>query len=473
MKKIYITTTIPYVNSTPHIGHALEFVQADIYARFCRRLNFDVYLQSGTDEHSIKCVKAAKSEEKSTSDLVDTYAREFLLTLNKLNISIDNFIRTSELCHKRSVKKFFKRLDKSDLYKKDYQGLYCEGCEDFYKEDELVDGYCPKHNVAPVKVKEKNYFFRLSRYQDEIEQLIACDIIEIFPKYRKNEILQFIKKGLHDFSTTRSLDRTKGWGIPYPFDEQQVVYVWTDALINYLSGIGFEDVDKWEKYWNSQTLKIHVLGKDVWKFHAIYWIGLLLSAKLPLPNKLLIHGFLTNEGEKISKTLGNADSLFSDINRYGTEGVRYFLARGVSPFADGNYSKDLLKNYYNNEIVNGLGNLISRLTTLCEKAGLDEVITGREDHIDLRELYNTFEYRQICEYLVQKTTEINQEINHQRPWQYIKADIELLHKLLRNWINRVREIIYWFSPILPETCDIADKAVKNPIKKSGAIFQHL
>ena len=264
--------------------------------------------------------------------------------------------------------RLWRQLRSEDMYRKSYAGLYCTGCEDFYLERDLVDGLCPDHGAPPVEVEEENYFFRLSAYQEQIEALISTDRIQIVPAKRKKEVLRFVESGLQDISISRDAGRVGGWGIPVPGDPSQVIYVWIDALINYISGPGFAAGDGWKEFWNEEVKKTHVIGKNVWKFHAVYWPALLLSAGLPPPDEILIHGFLTENGRKISKSQGTAINPFACAEKYGADGVRYYLLRAVSPFDDGDFSCERLGQLYNADLANGLGNLCSRLTNLCQRS---------------------------------------------------------------------------------------------------------
>lgn len=298
----FITTAIPYVNSKPHVGFAQELLIADAIARTCRQNGFSAILQTGTDDNAFKNVISAKELGVDPIDFINTNARQFEELLPALNIKANLFVRTSSLEHATSVRYFLSRLQDEDIYTAPYDGLYCQGCEDFYKERDLINGLCPDHKKPPGKINERNIFFRLSIYQSKIYSLIESDRLKITPRSKKKEILSFISSGLEDISLSRSALRNQNWGIPYPGHADQIVYVWIDALINYISGLGYGSGESWQKVWNEETYKIHVIGKNVWKLHAIYWIGLLLSAKLPLPNEIAIHGFLTIAGEKISKS---------------------------------------------------------------------------------------------------------------------------------------------------------------------------
>lgn len=366
----YITTAIPYVNAQPHIGHALEYVQTDALARAYRQRGLDVRFQTGTDENSLKNVQAAEREGLSTAELVARNAQQFAGLRSVLNLSFDDFIRTSaELRHVAGVYKLWRRCAaRGDIYVRAYRGLYCVGCEQFYDEAELVDGRCPTHGTVPEAVEEENYFFRLSRYADELLQRIEAGQLCIVPESRQREVISFIRRGLHDFSISRSHTRARGWGIPVPDDPSQVIYVWFDALANYISALGYgEESPAYQRYWANSAQRIHVIGKDITRFHAIYWPAMLLSAGLPLPTTIVVHGFLTVEGRKISKSLGNAVDPTALVEQYGADAVRYFLLRKIPASEDGDYSAAELARAYTGDLADQLGNLVSRVITLIRQ----------------------------------------------------------------------------------------------------------
>ena len=372
-KRSYITTAIPYVNAAPHIGFALELAQADATARCHRASGRTTRLQTGTDENAFKNVEAAAVAGAGTLDWVDSRSGQFRQLADRLHVGYDRFIRTTEEAHVRGVHRFWQSLRPDDIVRKSYSGLYCSGCEDFLFPKDLVNGCCPDHLVAPVEVAETNYFFRLSSYREQLLRWLSSDAVTIRPDWRRGEILSFVRAGLQDISISRPATRSAGWGVAVPGDDSQVVYVWIDALINYLTGLGYGTDDRWQEWWNDDTKKIHVIGKNVWKFHAVYWPALLLSAGLPLPDELVIHGFLTIDGRKIGKSLGNAIAPDDFIQRYGADAVRYFLLRAVPQFGDSDFSADRFAAVYEADLANGLGNLVSRLFTLAARSGLEAV----------------------------------------------------------------------------------------------------
>ncbi|OGO37885.1 MAG: methionine--tRNA ligase [Chloroflexi bacterium RBG_16_57_8] len=450
---VYVTTSIPYVNARPHVGHALELIQADVIARYHRLLSHSTRLQTGTDENAFKNVLSARAENISTQELVDRNSLLFQELAVALDISHDSFIRTTSDQHKRAVQRFWHRLKKGDIYVKRYRGLYCTGCEDFYLERDLVGGRCPDHGTQPAEVHEDNYFFRLSDYGDRLIELLGSSKLRIVPETRKNEVLSFVSRGLQDISISRPRERSGGWGIPVPGDPSQVVYVWIDALINYVSGLGYGDDDSvWRDYWGADTLKVHVIGKNVWKFHAVYWPALLMSTGLTLPDELVVHGFLTENGEKISKSKGSAIDPFATIKDYGTDAVRYYLLRGTSPFGDGDFSIPGLKRLYNSDLANGLGNLVSRVATLADRAkyGKHDCSTIPSAPDGYHESLGRYEFDNALKALWAIVTHLNQDIDRKRPWEALrKSNAPQMKAPLTEWLGELRRVACWLAPFLP------------------------
>ncbi len=380
MAKFYITTTIPYANAPPHIGFALEIVQADVLARWNRLLGKDVFFLTGTDEHGVKNYQTAKKEGLPTQKFVDKNSDSFEKLTEELNISNSYFIRTTDKkTHWPGVVKMWEDLvKKGDIYKKEYTGNYCSGCERFVTDKDLVEGKCLNHpNLKIEKISEENYFFKLSKYSDKIKKLIKSDKLKISPEKWKNDFLSLIKDGLTDISFSRDKKHLP-WGIPVPGDDNQVMYVWCDALTNYLTGIGFPN-KKFEKFWPAD---IHVVGKDMLRFHTGIWPGMLLSAGLPLPKEVIVHGFLTVGGKKMSKSSGNVVSPLKLLEKYSADSLRYSLLRSTPFGDDGDFSEKALVARHNNELANKLGNLVSRVATLAEKYGFEK--KTRDQHLPER-----------------------------------------------------------------------------------------
>ena len=477
MDKVNVTTSIPYVNGRPHVGFALELVQADAIARYHRLTDKQTRFQTGTDENAFTNVLSAQEQGIGTRELVDRNSEVFRTLGEVLNCSADDFVRTSKEPHRRGVHALWKLLQPGDVYRKNYRGLYCIRCEDYYLERDLVDGRCPDHEIEPVEVEEENYFFRLSAYQEQIEALLESGRIAVVPAKRQREVLSFVKQGLRDFSISRSAERVDDWGIEVPDDPTQVIYVWIDALINYISGPGFGSSKAWKAHWNEEVRKIHVIGKDVWKFHAVYWPALLLSAGLPLPDEIIVHGFLTVNGRKISKSLGNAVDPFECVEKFGTDGVRYYLLRAVSPFDDGDFSTGRLRDLYNADLANGLGNLVSRLTTLAERGGYGCFETNEvpEPPAGFQKAIEGYEFNRALESLWAPISQVNREIDAEKPWELLKTDKdEQLRHHLNRWLGELRRTGYWLQPFLPDAGGKVLKALgQKPIRAFGNLFPRI
>jgi len=363
----YLTTSIPYVNSSPHVGFALELVQADTYARHYRLLGRDVRFQCGTDDNSLKNVRAAEAAGQAVADFVGANGDSFERLGEKLDISNDDFVRTSrDPRHVGCVHSLWNACAaRGDLYRKAYEGFYCVGCEQFYDPSELDDGKCPEHAVALEIVREENWFFRLSRYGDQILALIEAGELQVTPAHRRNEITALLRRGLTDISVSRSAERARGWGVPVPGGDE-VVYVWFDALANYLTGLGHGTDDALRRhYWTKSGARLHFVGKGISKFHAIYWPATLLSAGLPLPTTICVHGYLTVDGRKIGKSAGNGIAPDRLIEAYGTpDALRYYLLRHIRSADDGDFSEDRLDAAWSGELGGQLGNLANRVLAL-------------------------------------------------------------------------------------------------------------
>ncbi|MCX5884932.1 MAG: methionine--tRNA ligase, partial [Proteobacteria bacterium] len=361
-KKFYITTPIYYVNDIPHIGHAYTTVAADVLARYHRLSGFEVFFLTGTDEHGKKVEKTALENGEKPIELADRVVKRFQDLWKRLTISHDDFIRTSQERHRKAVQKFFLTIqERGDIYLGEYEDWYCVPCETFLTEKQLVGGKCPDCFRPTERVKEESYFFRLSRYQQRLLDHIASHPEFIQPLTRRNEIVSFVKEGLRDISISRT---SFSWGIPVPGNEKHVVYVWFDALVNYLTAIGYPDE---EKRLNTFWPAVHLMGKDILRFHAVYWPTFLMSAGLPLPEKIFAHGWWTVDGEKMSKSLGNVVNPNQIIDRYGTDAFRYFLLREVPFGIDGDFSHKALVNRINSDLANDLGNLFSRSLSMANR----------------------------------------------------------------------------------------------------------
>lgn len=466
LKKFYVTAAIPYVNAAPHIGHALEFIQVDAIARYHKLLGEKVTTLTGSDENALKNVQAAEKARVPIQEFVDKNARLFLEFTNKINASFDVFQKGTNPIHFKSSQELWNRCFKNgDIYKKNYEGLYCVGCEAFYSSDEINNkGECYEHpGKKLVKVSEENYFFKLSAYQEQLTELISSNKLKIYPEFRKNEILSFLKEPLHDISISRSNERAKNWGVPIPNDLNQRMYVWFDALNIYRSGVD-------EKTWPAD---LHVIGKGIIRFHAVYWPAFLLSAGMPLPKVIFAHGYLTINGQKMSKTIGNIVDPLEIINRYGVDALRYYLLREIPSYNDGDFSYKRLGEIYSSDLSNELGNLVMRITTLAQKDGLEikSIINYRFPINDeTKKQYDNFEFNLILEYIWKQIKMHNKQIDDFAPW---KKSTEERKDFLINSLNKINQIGFELQPFLPETAKKILKSTVGKISKISPLFPRL
>lgn len=459
MNKFYITAAIPYVNAAPHIGHAFEFVQADTIARYHKVLGDNTLLLSGADENALKNVQAAEKEKITVQELVNKNSKLFEDLAKKLNINFDVFQRGSNPQHYSSSQKLW-NLCQKDIYKKTYTGLYCVGCEQFYEKEELNDqGECFEHPGKKLEeVSEENYFFKLSNYQKQIEEILESCKLQIAPEHRKNEILAFVKKGLKDISISRSNERAKNWGVPVPNDNSQRMYVWFDALNIYKSGV--ED-KKDQEWWPAD---VHVIGKGITRFHAVYWPAFLLSAGLPLPKHLFVHEYITVNGQKMSKTVGNVLDPIPLIEKYGADALRYYLLAKISPFSDGDFSEEKFKEAYNADLANGLGNLVARVAKLCERVTLKSspIPVLSEDY---KKGIESFRFNEVLENIWNEIKILDQQINTREPWKI--TDEKKLTEILQTSVDGILNIANQLKPFLPKTAEKIEEQFKGPNIKSG------
>lgn len=477
-KNVYITTSIPYVNAKPHIGFALEYVEADMLARYYREITgYNTRLQTGSDENSLKNVEAAEKAGEPVADYVERHAAAFMALKDLLHGSYDDFIRTREDRHIKGAQHLWSSCKPEDIYKKSYKGLYCVGCEAFYLEKDLAeDGTCPVHKKPLQVVEEENYFFKLSNYQDQLKEAIESGEMEIKPESRKNEILSFIEGGLEDFSISRSQERAKRWGVPVPGDDSQVMYVWFDALSNYINALGFgsDDSSLYEQFWCSENSKtIHVIGKDINRFHTVYWPAMLMSAGQPLPKQVLVHGFFTINGEKISKSLGNVIAPEELTDKYGTDATRFLLLREMPATSDGDLSFEKLDLRYK-ELANQFGNLISRTAAMSVsyfEGELDEVDHGLDNlKKELSEKIDNFELKEYIDLLMQETWKLNEKIETEAPFKTVKENPKAAKKTLSETRSVLLELVKLMKPVMPEKMTIAEDALSQTVNKVEPLF---
>ena len=476
MKKFYIPTSIVYTNLSPHIGFALELIQADVLARYHRLLSEDVFFLTGTDENGAKVAKAAEEAGKSPKNFVDEIVKKVKELKEVLNLSNDDFIRTSDKKrHWSAVEKVWLKLkENGDIYKKKYKGLYCVGCEAFVKEKDLVDGKCLIHEKNPEVIEEENYFFRLSKYQNKLKKIIRAEKIKIIPETRKSELLNFITQGLEDTSCSRSREKLE-WGIPVPGDNTQTVYVWLEALGNYLSALDYAtNGDKFKKFWPPD---VHCIGKDIFiRFHGSLWPAMLLSLKLELPKTIFVHGFITVAGQKMSKSLGNVVDPFELVKKYGTDAVRYFFLREIPATEDGDFTYDKFEQRYNADLANGLGNLVARVITLAKKSIIQnpksKINPKFKTRIDKtrREYKKALEQFKFNEALISVWELISfcdRYIEKEKPWEEKSTQKGVISNLLFA-VNNIAELL---QPFLPGTSEKIFQQLKT--RKSKPLFPRI
>ena len=450
MKNIYITTAIPYVNGLPHIGHAEDYLLADIYKRYQELLGNSVRFQAGTDEHGNKIEKKAKSLGIDTQKYVDDNAKKFQEFIARFDVKYTDYIRTSDPKHMQRVQELWQKLSKH-IYTASYDGWYCEGCESFVTEKEYTEnqGICPDHQTPYNRLSESNYYFRISDFKDEIRAKIESGEMQILPEFRKNEILKLLADA-PDVSISRPKSHLS-WGIPVPGDDSQVMYVWMDALTNYITVLGYPDQDI-SQYWPAA---VSIVGKDILRFHAILWPAILLGLGLPLPKTLLSHGFILANGAKMSKSIGNVVDPIEVLDKHGVDAFRYFFSRHIDTFLDSDFSWEKFENAYNNELANDYGNLVQRLATLCKKNQVSLVDAPvLEFTPEYRELMDNFNFSAAIDYVWSQVQLINKHIEDQKPWTVAKTDPEAAKQILLNLVSELLQVNHMLKPFLPITATI-------------------
>lgn len=462
-KKYYITTTLPYVNAQPHIGFALEIIQADSIARFHKEvLKEEVVFNFGTDEHGQKIYQKSLEANIDPQEYCNEYAAKFDALKKALNLSYTNFIRTTDPKHIKAAQEFWKICDKNgDIYKKLYKTKYCVGCELEKTDSELVDGKCPLHPKNTIEIiEEENYFFKFSKYQQVLLDFYEKNPDFVIPSGKFNEIKSFVKEGLQDFSISR-LKSKMPWGIDVPGDEKQVMYVWFDALVNYISTLGWpENKENYDNFWPG----IQVAGKDNLRQQTATWQAMLASAGLAFSKQIFIHGFITVNGQKISKSLGNTINPIEVAEKYGTDALRYYLLSKINPYEDSDFSFDKFEETYNGELANGLGNLTSRVAKLCENSGFEFPETKITENEKITKSLEQYRFDEALKIIWEEISQTDQFINEEEPWT-LKGDE--LKKVLIHLVDHIRAVAFNLKPFLPDTSEKIESQFKGPKIKSG------
>ncbi|HEU4715880.1 MAG TPA: methionine--tRNA ligase [Candidatus Saccharimonadales bacterium] len=479
-KKLYITTAIPYVNGTPHIGNALDYLLADIWTRYQKQNGRDVRFQVGTDEHGNKIAAKATELGLTPQEYTDKMYGNFELLMKKVDAQYTDFIRTTEPHHEGAVQYIWQKLQPY-IYKSSYDGWYCMGHEAFFTEKEVAEtnGICPDHQKPYEKVSEENYYLRTSEFTDRIREAIETGRMEIVPEFRKNEFLELMKDGLKDVSISRP-KKSLSWGIPVPGDPEQVMYVWLDALANYITVLGYPDREGWQEYWPAD---VQVVGKDILRFHAGIWPAMLLGLELPLPKKLLVHGFVNVGGAKMSKTVGNVIDPVEIIEGYGLDAFRYFFTRHIPTQDDGDFTWEKFENAYNNELGNDLGNLVSRVASMVSRyqAGvIGDAPKGEHDMGPYRSAIDELRFDRALDEVWMTVRSLNQYLESVKPWEIAKkreseAEAEAhLAEVLGHAVQTLLQVGDMLVPFMPETSAIIEKAFASgvivPIEREGGIF---
>jgi methionyl-tRNA synthetase len=469
----YVTTSIPYVNGEPHLGHALEFLMADVLARYARKEGKPVIYSTGTDEHGLKVAEKAAELKIAPKALADQMSAKFRELQKALNISNDRFIRTTDSGHEQRAQIVWKNLAK-DIYKGKYIGWYCTGDEAFFTEATVKanNGVCPNHNRPYEKIQEENYFFKLTKYAPQIQKAIESTAFQVIPVSRKHEILQVIKDGLEDISISRPKQKID-WGIPVPGDPTQVMYVWFEALMNYITVLGYPEHKDFKDFWPAN---VQVIGKDILRFHAAIWPGMLLGLGLPLPKQLYVHGFINIDGKKMSKSLDNYITPAEILKKYPADVFRYFFLRHIPSYEDGDFSWERLEAAYNNELANELGNAVQRtaaMITKYENGIIGDIPESQHDVAQYREAIEACRFDKALDEVWEQVRGLNQYIDEAKPWELAKAkDDEHLRDVLAYQTSALLEIADMLEPFMPETADRIQQVFKEGVIRptKGTLF---
>lgn len=474
-KKFYITTTLPYVNAKPHIGFALEIIQADVVARLKTMQGYDVFFNTGTDEHGQKIYQKAVEEGKDPQAYTNEYAEKFKGLKLALNLSYNNFIRTTDENHKEAAQEIWNRCLKNGFIERGtYQAKYCVGCELEKQDSELENGICPVHpNLKIENIEEENYFFKFSKFQKQLLKYYKDNPVFVVPANRLTEIENFVKSGLQDFSISR-LKEKMPWGVPVPNDDKHVMFVWFDALTNYISALGWpENTEKFEKFWGTvkRPNALQVAGKDNLRQQSSMWQAMLMAAGLPPTKQIFIHGFITSDGQKMSKSLGNVIDPIEYVEKYGTDALRYYLLAKINPVDDSDFTKEKFEDTYNADLANGLGNLVSRVARLCEKSKFMFKSKETKLYPEVIKALEEFRFDNALKFIRDKITLIDQDINKSEVW---KLEGKELKARLQYYLEEIAEIALNLKPFLPETTQKIAKVFSGvKIKMADPLFPRL
>lgn len=474
-KTLYITTSIPYANAIPHIGFALELLWADVLARQYRSEDFDVRFSTGTDEHGLKMHQKAEEQGIPPQQFADEMSKKFHDLCLMLNVQETDFIRTTDERHRTAAQVLWRKIAASDvIYMGNFEGLYCVGCEEFKMPKDLVNDFCPLHNTAPILVREQNYFFRLSAFQDRIVHWYQQHPESIFPQSRFREMQEFVSQGLRDVPISRPSSKLP-WGVPVPDDPKHVMYVWFEALINYLSVIGFGTSEEWLRWWPAD---VHIIGKDINRFHSVLWPAMLMAADLALPKKIAVHGFISVEGQKMSKTIGNVIAPETLIARYSLDGMRYVLLREIPFTGDGDFSYARFDALYTAELSNGIGNCFSRVTNMIEKY-CDGIIVmplwkDRQELATIRSLFTSYQFDRAIQMIAEWVKIIDVMLEEKKPWSLAKNHPDSVKEVLADACAWLYIIATTLKPVMPKTAEyMLQHLSAERIVKASPLFPRL
>ncbi len=449
MSKVYICTAIPYVNGNPHIGHAMDYLLSDTYARYSRAKGEEVRFQVGTDEHGNKVFSTAQKNGISVEEYAKQNSDKFRTFIEELKISYTDFIRTTSPEHVRRCQEIWRQLS-DHIYSAEYDGWYCEGCERFVTQKEYDEngGTCPDHQKSYEKLSEKNYYLRIGDFKERIREAIETDEMKILPEFRKQEMLRLLEDA-PDISISRP-KKQLSWGVPVPGDDDQVMYVWVDALSNYITVLGYPDQDI-SDFWPATA---QFVGKDILRFHTITWPAILLGLGLPLPKNVVSHGHVLSNGQKMSKSIGNVIDPIEVLDKHGLDAFRYFFLHHIDTFADSDFTWEKFENAYNNELANDLGNLVQRLATLCKKNQIPGQAAPTTLDSTYCELMDKFEFNKAFDLVWHKVQDLNKSIDEQKPWELAKnGETEKLQQVLSGLVEGLLDVAVLLAPFLPDTAE--------------------